>query len=280
MIIQNKFIFNSFEKFLIDSLISSAKKLENKINEIYVKAINSIDFNKVVCNKCRSVGNYEIKGYYHRYIIINNYKLRINILRIKCRNCGRTHAILFLDFIPYYQLSAIDSKIIIDNDFKDEYYDTLNTVGTAETAAAAHRRHVLTFQDTSAFGKPVPNALPAYLPGNWFSNYLRLSIGPKPEPGRKCRLILGFNTADVPDFEIWLNTRPLTLTRIFENKKQEQNTQVLELLQSAKDMPKSSVVCAEFDATDAVVSGSNIIILKNKEEKSCSITWVEFDIEA
>ena len=177
-----------------------------------------------------------------------------------------------------YLFNHMDSDTAMGD--KKEYYDTLNTVGTAETAAAAHRRHVLTYQDTSAFGKPVPNALPAFLPGNWFSNYLRLSIGPKPEPGRKCRLILGFNTADVPDFEIWLNTRPLTLTRIFENKNQEQNKQVLELLQSAKDMPKSSVVCAEFDATDAVVSGSNIIILKNKEEKSCSVTWVEFDIEA
>lgn len=124
MIIQNKFIFNSFKEFLIDSFILSTKKLENRINEIYGEAINSIDFNKVVCHKCRAIGNYEIKGYYHRYIIINNYKLKINILRIKCKNCGRTHAILFLDFVPYYQLSAKDSKVIIENDFKDEYYDT------------------------------------------------------------------------------------------------------------------------------------------------------------
>lgn len=123
MIIQNKFIFNSFNKILIDSLILSTKKLENKINEIYVEAINSIDFNRVTCHKCKVIGGYEIKGYYHRYIIINNYKLKINILRIKCKNCGRTHAILFLDFVPYCQLSSTDSKIIIDNDFNDEYYD-------------------------------------------------------------------------------------------------------------------------------------------------------------
>ena len=78
MIIQNKFIFNSFEKFLIDSLILSAKKLENKINEIYVKAINSIDFNKVVCNKCRvSVNcgyinkNYTILYHKNRMVIFN-----------------------------------------------------------------------------------------------------------------------------------------------------------------------------------------------------------------
>ena len=123
MIIQNKFIFNSFKDFLIDSLILSTKKLENKINEIYTEAINSIDFNKVVCHKCRFTGDYEVKGYYERSIIINNYKLKINLLRIKCKNCGRTHAILFLDFIPYYQLSSTDSKDIIDNDFNDEYYD-------------------------------------------------------------------------------------------------------------------------------------------------------------
>ena len=54
MIIQNKFIFKSFKEFLIDSLILSAKKLENKINELYLEEINSTDFNHVVCHKCKA----------------------------------------------------------------------------------------------------------------------------------------------------------------------------------------------------------------------------------
>lgn len=123
MIIQNKLIFKSFKDFLIDSLILSVKKLEKKINEIYAEAINSIDFNNVECHKCKVTGDYEVKGYYERYIIINTYKLKIKILRIKCKNCGRTHAILFLDFIPYYQLSSLDSEEIIGNNFEDDIYN-------------------------------------------------------------------------------------------------------------------------------------------------------------
>lgn len=123
MIIQNKFIFKSFKSFLIDSLILSTKKLENMINELYLEEINSIDFNHVVCHKCKATGDYEVKGYYERYIIINTYKLKIKVLRIKCKNCGRTHAILFLDFIPYYQLSSLDSQEIINNNFEEDVYN-------------------------------------------------------------------------------------------------------------------------------------------------------------
>lgn len=123
MIIQNKFIFKSFKEFLIDSLILSTKKLENKINELYLEEINSTDFNHVVCHKCKATGDYEVKGYYERHIIINTYKLKIKVLRIKCKNCGRTHAILFLDFIPYYQLSSLDSEEIINNNFEEDVYN-------------------------------------------------------------------------------------------------------------------------------------------------------------
>ena len=54
---------------------------------------------------------------------------------------------------------------------------------------------------------------------------------------------------------------------------------ILGTYQSGQYFPKGSVLLAEFDAADAVVSGTNILLVKNRNgEKSCSLTWCEIDI--
>ncbi|MBO5202326.1 MAG: hypothetical protein J6C30_06300, partial [Lentisphaeria bacterium] len=67
--------------------------------------------------------------------------------------------------------------------------------------------------------------------------------------------------------------------RTFANEDLGTDERVLGTFQSKQVYPKSSVLLAEFDAADAVVSGTNILLVKNRSsEKSCSLTWCEIEI--
>ncbi|MBO5959321.1 MAG: hypothetical protein J6Q65_04280 [Lentisphaeria bacterium] len=160
----------------------------------------------------------------------------------------------------------------------EQYQAALKTIGTPETVSAAHRRHLITYHDFPTFGMPNASLLPAPLPGNGFSGHLRLFCGPKPEPGRKCSLILGFDSDDAPEMEVRMNSKVLPLLRTFRNEEKEPDNRVLANLQSRQYFPKSSVLLAELDAADAIVSGTNFVLVKNKTEKACCITWCEIDI--
>jgi len=120
MIMQKKFLFNSlFEK----NENISKEEMELLVNKLYAEATINLTFNKLICPSCNMVGDFEIKGYYERTIIVNNYSVRIKILRIRCKDCGRTHAIFFFDFIPYYQLSSQDSNALMLKSYIDYNYD-------------------------------------------------------------------------------------------------------------------------------------------------------------
>lgn len=119
MIIHKKFIFNSLLK---QNLEKSKKEIANDVESIYNEEIMNLDFNNIKCPKCGCIGEYDVKGYYTRTIIINNYSIRIKIKRIKCNHCGKTHALLFMDFVPYFQLSSKDSETLFLNDFKSNVY--------------------------------------------------------------------------------------------------------------------------------------------------------------
>lgn len=57
------------------------------------------------CKSCGYEGMLHRHGYYSRNVITKYYIKRINILRVKCPSCGKTHAILPSFLIPYYQYS-------------------------------------------------------------------------------------------------------------------------------------------------------------------------------
>ena len=122
MIIHSKFLFNSVYKKQIDFY---EETIEYEVQALYCSAVDHIGFNKLKCNKCNEIGNFVIKGYYYRTIIINNKAIRIRITRIKCKDCNKTHAILFLDFVPYYQLSTVNCRKLILVNFIDINYDEL-----------------------------------------------------------------------------------------------------------------------------------------------------------
>ncbi len=66
--------------------------------EIYISPIYG-------CKFCNYEGMLHRHGYYSRNVITKYSIYRINILRVKCPSCGKTHAVLPSFLIPYYQYS-------------------------------------------------------------------------------------------------------------------------------------------------------------------------------
>lgn len=57
------------------------------------------------CKFCGYEGMLHRHGYYSRNVITKYSFHRVNILRVKCPSCGKTHAVLPSFLIPYYQYS-------------------------------------------------------------------------------------------------------------------------------------------------------------------------------
>jgi hypothetical protein len=72
---------------------------------------------KMICPKCNCQGQFYRHGFYVRFLFVlcvianlfKSEKIKISVLRVKCKNCGKTHAILDCEVIPYcrYSISFI-----------------------------------------------------------------------------------------------------------------------------------------------------------------------------
>ena len=71
----------------------------SSIKDYYSFQLN-LDFSKVSCPNCKT-NRFVRWAYYKRNININDYEETISILRIKCKSCGQTHAVLPSFIVPY-----------------------------------------------------------------------------------------------------------------------------------------------------------------------------------
>lgn len=108
MISLNAKNFNTYLKHFSKNSISEL------INEYYFQC-STLDLSSFSCPCCSHKCSFTIHGYYTRNIIINGVKYKIRILRVKCNECGRTHAVLPSFIIPYIQTSLNDALTIIEN---------------------------------------------------------------------------------------------------------------------------------------------------------------------
>ena len=81
----------------------------------YYKKIAEIDVLTIKCPNCGH-HNMERHGYYKRYIIINGNKYSIRILRVRCKMCGHTHALLPDFIVPYLHLPITSLQQLITSD--------------------------------------------------------------------------------------------------------------------------------------------------------------------
>lgn len=78
----------------------------------YLKFIDNVEMSSFTCPNC-SNNNFERHGYYKRYIIVNDVKKQIIVLRIRCKCCGRTHAVLPPFIVPYLHTPIKELQTIL-----------------------------------------------------------------------------------------------------------------------------------------------------------------------
>ena len=96
-------------------------KLSSKIKHItenqYKKIIQSLNYHELSCPKCNSKGLHAHASY-SRYVDIFKRSHKVTIQRLRCPECGSTHAVLVEDMIPYSIASySLIVEVIADKDF-------------------------------------------------------------------------------------------------------------------------------------------------------------------
>ena len=80
--------------------------------EIYDEIIGNLEIMRLSCT-CGHSGCLERHASYSRSLRIFGEKIVIQILRVRCRECGRTHAILLSIMVPYSQIPYADQQSIV-----------------------------------------------------------------------------------------------------------------------------------------------------------------------
>ena len=182
---------------------------------------------------------------------------------------GQAAAYLHQGADRIYLFNMMDTACIQD---QEQYNRALDTIGSLEAAATAHRRHPATYSDVWAFGHN--NGCPAHPQGilptrlHWHDYCrVRLATGPKPEAGRKCRLVIGGDNEEIANMRAWLNNVPLEPTETFDN-----------VPGLDEPYPKCVVFLATFDCTNKVAEGDNLVVLRYECGREVAVNWVEIEI--
>lgn len=78
----------------------------------YDSVINNIQLQQLSCT-CGCSGCLAIHAYYMRGVILPDGVCRIRICRVRCQECGCTHALLLSSIVPYDRISLSDQHKII-----------------------------------------------------------------------------------------------------------------------------------------------------------------------
>ncbi len=81
--------------------------------EIYDSYILELDIHQLTCS-CGISGHLIRHAYYTRYLKIPEEKVELRILRLRCKICEKTHALLPSEIVPYSQTQLSDQIKIIE----------------------------------------------------------------------------------------------------------------------------------------------------------------------
>ena len=101
-------------------MISVYVKVFNGVlsRETYQDIINNLDLNTLRC-VCGHAG-LTVHGYYDRYFITSKGRIHLDILRLKCPICHKSHAVLLSFMIPYSHVLLDDQISIIQENNVEE----------------------------------------------------------------------------------------------------------------------------------------------------------------
>lgn len=84
----------------------------NFSQDYYDSVINSLQMHQIKCS-CGTSGCMNIHGYYKRGVFQPGGVILLRICRVKCSECGRTHALLLSSIVPYDRISLNDQHCIV-----------------------------------------------------------------------------------------------------------------------------------------------------------------------
>ena len=104
------------ENTLMDTyklMITVFIKIINHFSQkIYNDILDSLQFHQLKC-PCGCSGMLIRHGSYNRTLKFQGESLQLSILRLKCKSCGHTHAILPSAVVPYSQIPLKDQQDIL-----------------------------------------------------------------------------------------------------------------------------------------------------------------------
>ena len=176
-----------------------------------------------------------------------------------------------------YLFNHMDSETTIPHG----YQEIFDLVGSPEAAARHERRHIVTYHDRKSCGSPVRSCLPLECGAGRASDYLRIPVGPAPEPGRRTELIVGTGADKPAELVPVLNGIELKRLRTQENREcGGEEASVLKPFSTLREFPLASRTVSFYDASEAVKSGCNVCWFRNPSADACTVTWAELRIEA
>ena len=90
----------------------------NQISQsFYDSVIYNLPFHQLACS-CGHAACLSIHGYYRRTVKLPSGPLRLRVCRVKCSECGATHAILLSSIVPYSQIPR-SARLWICNDYEE-----------------------------------------------------------------------------------------------------------------------------------------------------------------
>ncbi len=90
----------------------------NQISQsFYDSVITNVQFHQLTCS-CSHSACLSVHGYYRRTVKLASGALRLRVCRVKCSECGTTHALLLSSLVPYSQIPLTDQQKIC-RDFEE-----------------------------------------------------------------------------------------------------------------------------------------------------------------
>ena len=108
-------------------IIVFTEKINTVSQEIYDRVIDNIYFCSVKCT-CGHSGCLIKHAYYCRRLRFRSCTVVLSVLRVKCKQCGRTHTVLLSCMVPYSQIPLEDQiKIVQDYESGSDIMSVLET---------------------------------------------------------------------------------------------------------------------------------------------------------
>lgn len=101
-----------------------SKNIKSFSQKSYDELLENINLHEISCS-CHIKGNFIKHGHYNRSIKVDGKSIILNIQRLFCKSCKKTHALLPKDIVPYSQISIQDHILIIKAHLCDDSYEDI-----------------------------------------------------------------------------------------------------------------------------------------------------------